>query len=378
MSQSLYIHVPFCAAKCPYCDFYSVAPRHPLGAMQLPQEMLRARPPKGGILTKQEQFVARCIEILQAPPCRCGDIPPRERGGQGKWRTAYIGGGTPSVLAPELLARLLEAIHCEGEFTIECNPTSVTPEFCRVIERGEVNRVSLGVQSAIPEERKALGRSGGLDEITRALALLRAEGMKNLSLDIMLGLPGQTIESLTQTLEFCAKYAKHISAYLLKIEPGTPFAAHPPENLPDEDAQAELYLYACEWLEQHGFAQYEISNFAVPGYESQHNLNYWRCGEYHAIGPAAHGFTQGRRWHYPRDLTAFLRGDALVDDGPGGDYEERAMLALRLNEGFYEPTARMLEQAKKMPGLVEVDGNCIRLTREGFLLSNTIIGRLLE
>jgi len=352
---SLYLHIPFCASKCPYCDFYSLCD-----------------------FSRQAAYVNRCIEILQ---------------GQDAWSTAYIGGGTPSVLAPALLARLLAAIKCEGEFTIECNPTSVTPEFCRTIAEGGINRVSLGVQSAIPEERKALGRSGDIEAVKRAIEMLPIE---NLSLDVMLGLPGQTIESLSQTLEFCARYAKHISAYLLKLEPGTPFAAHPPENSPDEDAQAALYLHTCEWLEAHGFAQYEISNFAVPGYESRHNLNYWRCGEYYAVGPAAHGFTHGRRWHYERDLDAFLRGDAPIDDGPGGDYEERAMLALRLTEGFTEPTAQMLERAKQMPGLVETakvapqgemsrpkgavcdrGGAIIKLTREGFLLSNAVIGKLL-
>jgi len=339
--SSIYLHIPFCASKCPYCDFYSLCD-----------------------FSRQEAYITRCIEILQSQDT--------------KWRTAYIGGGTPSVLAPELLARLLAAIDCEDEFTIECNPTSVTPEFCRAIAEGGVNRVSLGVQSVIPSERKALGRSGGLEEITQALALLSAEGMENLSLDVMLGLPGQSIESLAETLSFCAKYAKHISAYLLKIEPGTPFAANPPQNLPDEDAQADLYLYACEWLEGHGFAQYEISNFAQPGYESQHNLNYWHCGEYFAVGPAAHGYTHGRRWHYERDLTAFLRGDASIDDGPGGDFDERAMLALRLSEGFSGPTAQMRERAKALPGFVEVNDGCIKLTREGFLLSNMVIGRLLR
>jgi len=337
-NQSLYIHIPFCKAKCPYCDFYSLCD-----------------------FESQEAYVAHCVEILQAQDCA--------------WRTAYIGGGTPSVLAPELLARLLAAIECQGEFTIECNPTSVTPEFCRTIAAGGINRVSLGVQSIIPAERKALGRAGDIETVIRAIELLP---VGNLSLDIMLGIPGQTIESLTQTLEFCAKHARHISAYLLKVEPGTPFAARPPSALPDEDAQADLYLFACGWLAAHGFAQYEISNFAWPGYESRHNLNYWRCGEYFAIGPAAHGFTQGRRWHYSRDLDAFLRGDAPIDDGPGGDDEERAMLALRLTEGISSPTARMIEQAKKLPGFVEVDNGCIKLTRAGFLLSNTIIGKLLS
>jgi len=340
-NPSLYIHIPFCRSKCPYCDFYSLCD-----------------------LSLQEAFVQRCLSILHPHE------PP--------WRTAYIGGGTPSVLAPALLARLLAAIDCAGEFTIECNPASVTPEFCRAIAEGGINRVSLGVQSIVPAERRALGRSGDAAQIARALALLHAEGMDNLSLDVMLGIPGQSIESLTQTLEFCARHARHISAYLLKIEPGTPFAAHPPQNLPEEDAQAALYLHACGWLEAHGFAQYEISNFAIPGYESQHNLNYWRCGEYHAVGPAAHGFTHGRRWHYPRDLDAFLRGEPPIDDGPGGDFEERAMLALRLTEGFRLPSARMIEQARKLPGLVQVNRTRINLTREGFLLSNTVIGKLLS
>ena len=341
-AQSLYLHVPFCKSKCPYCDFYSLCDG-----------------------SRQEAYVERCVELLKAPPW------------QGSWRTAYIGGGTPSALAPGLLARLLAAVRCEGEFTIECNPASVTREFCQAVAAGGVNRVSLGVQSVVPGERRALGRMGDTAEITQALTLLNAEGMENLSLDVMLGIPGQTAESLAETLAFCAQYAQHISAYLLKIEPGTPFAGEPPRHLPDEDAQADLYLFACGWLEARGFAQYEISNFARPGYESQHNLHYWRCGEYFALGPAAHGFTRGRRWHYPRDLEAFLRGDAPIDDGPGGGFDERAMLALRLSEGFSSPTKEMLGRAKGLSGYAEVNNNCIKLTREGFLLSNTVIGKLL-
>jgi len=335
---SLYLHIPFCRSKCPYCDFYSLCD-----------------------FSQQAAYVNRCVEILQAQ--------------QGPWRTAYIGGGTPSVLAPELLARLLAAIDCEGEFTIECNPTSVTREFSRAIQEGGVNRVSLGVQSVIPSERKVLGRSGDPDTVARAIELLPKT---NLSLDVMLGIPGQTRQSAEKTLSFCARHAHHISAYLLKLEPGTPFAAYPPAHLPDDDLQADLYLFACDWLEAHGFAQYEISNFAHPGHESRHNLNYWHCGEYFAIGPAAHGFTHGRRWHYPRELASFLRGAPPLDDGPGGDFEERAMLALRLNEGFSGATEGMLERARALPGYAEVNKDCIKLTREGFLLSNTIIGKLLD
>jgi len=212
------------------------------------------------------------------------------------------------------------------------------------------------------------------------LRLLRAAGIQNISLDVMLGIPGQTVRSLEETLAFCAEAgAQHVSAYLLKIEEGTPFGRHEPDRLPDEDAQAELYLRCCEWLEAKGYRQYEVSNFALPGYESRHNLTYWRCEEYYAVGPAAHGFTRGRRWYYPRDLDYFLRGCAPVDDGPGGDFEERAMLALRLAEGLKNPPAEMRLKAKRFAGqgLLVADGDGIRLTRQGFLVSNTVIADLL-
>ena len=350
MKQSLYVHIPFCASKCPYCDFYSL----PCG------------PQVASLCSLQVSYIDRCIALL-----------PNKQ-----FKTAYIGGGTPSVLHPNLLTKLLAAIDCTGEFTIECNASSVTHDFARAIAQGGVNRVSMGLQSAVPGERKSLGRAGGLEQVEHAIALL---GIENLSLDVMLGIPGQNMQSLQKTLEFCEQAgAQHVSAYLLKIEPGTPFAANPPENLPCEDTQAELYLAACEWFERHGFAQYEISNFARPGYESQHNLNYWRCGEYHAVGPGAHGFTQGRRWHYERDLNAFLqsaqRSDGAppqVEDGPGGDADERAMLALRLVEGIQSPSARLCKRAAGLDKYVILDDKGLRLTREGFLLSNEIIGRLL-
>ena len=352
MNQSLYLHIPFCKTKCPYCDFYS---------LRACGEQVASLCSKLGVADLQRAYVDRCIEFL------------REQ--NRTWQTAYIGGGTPSVLAPELLSRLLREINCAGEFTIECNASSVTRAFSRAIAQGGVNRVSMGLQSAIASERTVLGRAGDITQVERAIGLF---GMDNLSLDVMLGIPGQSIESLTRTLEFCERAgAKHVSAYLLKIEPGTPFHVKQPQGLPDEDAQAELYLHACEWLERHGYTQYEISNFAKSGHESQHNLNYWRCGAYHAIGPGAHGFTQGWRWHYARDLDAFLQGCAPIDDGPGGDEDERAMLALRLSEGISSPSARLRERAAGLDRYVILDDKGLRLTREGFLLSNEVIGRLL-
>jgi len=332
--SSLYIHVPFCKSKCPYCDFYSLCD------MQL-----------------QGAYVARCVEELRTT-----------EGGR-PYSTVYIGGGTPSVLQPNLLAKLLREINCTGEFTIECNAASATREFAQVIRAGGVNRVSMGLQSIIPAERVALGRTGEF--------VLPELGIDNLSLDVMLGIPEQTQASLQRTLEFCARVgAKHVSAYLLKLEPGTPFHQNPPD-LPCDDQQAELYLFACEWLAQHGYAQYEISNFALPGYESQHNLNYWRCGEYHAIGPGAHGFTGGRRWYYPRDLQAFLRDEPPIEDDEGGSEEEQLMLALRLTQGIANPSIDISERAKMLGDLVQYDEHGLRLTRAGMLLSNVVIAKLL-
>ena len=341
--QSLYVHIPFCARKCPYCDFYS------LSDMQL-----------------QGAYIDECVRRLRESRTTEGGRP---------YNTAYIGGGTPSVLPVDLLEKLLCEVRCSGEFTIECNAASVTPEFVSAIAKGGVNRVSMGLQSAVASERAALGRTADLAQVQQAIALLNCD---NFSLDVMLGIPGQTLASLQTTLECCAQAgAKHVSAYLLNIEPGTPFAANPPA-LPCEDAQAELYLFACDWLEQHGYAQYEISNFAQPGYESQHNLNTWRCGEYHAIGPGAHGFTHGRRWHYPRDLQAFLHGEPPSDDGEGGDDEERAMLALRLTQGIASPSDKLRQRAKQLGNLVLCDEHGLRLTRAGMLLSNTVIAALLN
>jgi oxygen-independent coproporphyrinogen-3 oxidase len=344
---ALYLHIPFCRAKCPYCDFYSLP-------CSCPTAQRRA----------EAAYTASCIALL------------REK--SRIYSTAYIGGGTPSVLPPELLGQILTEVCVAGEFTIECNPSSVTTEFCETIVRHGVNRVSLGLQSVVPQERRALGRVGDIHDVTQALRQIGAAGINNISLDVMLGVPHQTQESLMETLRFCAESgARHISAYLLKIEEGTWFHTHAPAGLPDDDAQAELYLFCCAWLETHGFAQYEISNFAQPGYESQHNLNYWHCGEYEAIGPGAHGFTQGRRWHYAPDLATFLRRATPIDDGPGGDFDEHAMLALRLCDGFAHPTAQMRIRAAAMPGLVVCDTAGLRLTREGFLLSNQVIGQLL-
>ena len=208
----------------------------------------------------------------------------------------------------------------------------------------------------------------------------------------MLGLPGQTWETLERSVTFCTQLGpEHLSAYLLKVEPGTPFARQGVEPL-DPDAAAELYLRLVDRLEDRGYRQYEISNFARAGRESRHNLCYWRDEEYLGFGPGAHSFFGGKRFYYPRDLDGFLRGQPPVSDGTGGDFAEFALLNLRLTRGLRRSDCRarygaqgeagfhrILENAKKCPpALYRADGTGIAFTPEGFLVSNALLGRLLE
>jgi oxygen-independent coproporphyrinogen-3 oxidase len=308
-----------------------------------------------------------------------------------KYNTIYIGGGTPTCLPPEKLRGILcAAAKCKSascEFTVEANPTDVTPVTANLFADSGVNRVSLGVQSALAAERRALGRRGSIEDIEAAVAELHGAGITNLSFDVMVGIPGQTEASLNETLQWCvAQDPAHISAYLLEIYPGTQFAKHSPALLPDEEAQAALYLQMCAFFETNGYMQYEVSNFCRLGFESRHNLTYWNAEEYMAYGPSAHGFTAGRRWHNTEDLTAWRR----EEDGLGGGFEEYAMLRLRLAEGLREDLCytvfghgipdKMREAAHPLAelGLAIVMPGSIRLTREGFLLSNSVIGKLLS
>ena len=360
----LYLHVPFCDAKCPYCDFYSMR----------------------GSTEDWERYTESIISHLY-------DYQDRNLAVD----SVYFGGGTPSLLGAERLGRMLEAVRGafalspEAEITVEVNPTREPGRFFEGLAEAGVTRVSIGLQSAQAAELRALGRRHTAEQAAHAVALAHRAGIANVSLDLMLAVPGQTVESLRESVRFCAQAGvTHVSAYLLKIEPGTAFYARRETlPLPDEDGTCDLYLEACAELEACGFAQYEISNFALPGFESRHNLKYWRCEEYLGLGPAAHSFLDGRRFYYPRDLAGFLRGDPPVADGPGGGFDEFAMLALRLTEGLREESFRvrfgypipeaMRRRAAPLgrAGYCRVSPEGIALTRTGFLVSNAVIGELL-
>ena len=312
--------------------------------------------------------------------------------------TVYFGGGTPPLLGAERLDRMLAAarkcfdIAPDAEITVEINPGDATAALLSALYAAGFNRLSMGVQSGVDSELRALGRRHDSAQAAGAVELARAAGFENISLDLMLAIPHQTPDSLRQSIDFITGLEpEHISAYMLKIEENTPFAAISDKLiLPDDDGQAELYLEAVKMLAERGYKQYEISNFSKQGRESRHNLKYWHCEEYIGIGPAAHGFYEGRRYYYPRDIEGFMQGNAPVDDGEGGSKEEYLMLMLRLAEGitesawnerFGEPIPQCIRRRALMyqqAGLLVCDDNGIRLTTEGFLVSNGIIARLMD
>lgn len=366
----LYIHVPFCVCKCPYCDFYSLAA------------------PTNEVMDQYTAAVER--ELVH-----WHDRFP------GQADTLYFGGGTPSLLGPERIARLIAKSASlwglsKAEITLEANPAdNLYPLLCAFSTAGG-NRLSMGMQAVTAAELAALGRRHRPEHIRQAVDAAHRAGIHNLSLDIMLGIPQQTTATAVAAVAAATQLgATHLSAYLLKIEEGTPFAAQRDRlALPDEDALADRYLAVADAAEQAGYRQYEISNFARPGHESRHNLKYWDLQPYIGIGPSAHSFIGGKRCAYPRDLTAFIKGNVPVPEAAAQQMvtesspEEYLMLRMRLSAGISQadyfrrfgvpmPAAWRHRAALLPPVLIRLteDGFC--LTREGFLVSNAIIAHLL-
>lgn len=356
----IYIHIPFCRAKCGYCDFYSLV---------------------GDDATK-EAYTAEVCRRLRGLHGRTAD-------------TLYIGGGTPSQLGGRRIADMIAAarplLTADAEITVEANPCDDMGEFLPAVAAAGVNRLSLGMQSAVDSELKLLTRRHSYCQVAAAVAAARAAGIDNVSLDLMIGIEGQTSQSLCYSIDRCAELgADHVSAYMLKLEEGTPFYSRGASSFADADEAADLYLLACERLAAHGYEQYEISNFCRGGKRSRHNLKYWLGQPYIGIGPAAHSCFGGRRFYYERDLAAFLSGAQPVDDGKSGGEEEYVMLRLRLSEGidlgelaaqFGAASAERvggLSRPLIAAGLMESRGNRIALTPKGMLVSNSIICKLTD
>ena len=371
----LYIHIPFCRSKCQYCDFYSLSGR------------------EDRMDEYQKALLAHLAE--SAPLAKAYTVD-----------TIYFGGGTPSFYGDKRLIELLKTIKklfCvdkNAEITLEANPDSVDLKMLKHLRRAGFNRISLGVQSADDAQLANLGRPHTFAQAQQAVEWARKAKFDNLSLDLIYGLPGQNQESWHNTVEqVLALEPEHISAYGLKVEEGTPLyqRVEQGELMPDDDEQADCYLWTVERLNQAGYEQYEISNFAKEGMLSRHNWKYWMTQPYMGFGPGAHSDFGGRRYSFLRDLTGYIKGvldggsivdedDEIPEKERGGEY---LMLRLRTTYGIEEweyrrnyfmnfaPIATRLSEFAQHGLAEQIDGRW-HLTPQGFLLSNQIIGALLE
>lgn len=370
----IYLHIPFCRSKCAYCDFYSLPHRE--GEM--------------------DRYLAALTAHLQ-------ETAPQARGRVVD--TVYLGGGTPSIFGAERLKALLGSVKRlyrldrDCEVTMEANPESLTEQLLETVLRTGVNRISLGVQSADDAQLRAIGRPHTFAQAAQAVQLARRAGVRNLSLDLIYGLPGQDMASWQRTVEaVIALQPEHLSCYGLQLEEGTPLYEQREQlALADDDQQADMYLWMVDRLREAGYAQYEISNFARPGRASRHNLRYWRLQEYIGFGPGAHSDFGGRRYSFVRSLEEYMKGmetgGPIVDENQEIPPEERRseylMLGLRTVEGIdgdwysrtYHMNFRPLEallRGYQARGLAAEQGGRWHFTPEGFLISNLLIGEILE
>ena len=367
----IYVHIPFCLQKCLYCDFCSF-PRAEASRIEAYVDALTAQ---------AVSWSARCAGY--------------------EVDTVYFGGGTPTLLTLPLWERLTDTLHRQfrirpdAEITAETNPATVDLSYLRALRGMGINRLSMGVQSADDRELRALGRAHDFAGARRTFADARAAGFDNISIDLMLAIPHQTRASLARTLEeFVVLSPEHISAYLLKIEEGTPFGRMADAlPLPDDDTTCELYTDTVETLAKAGYAQYEISNFARTGRESRHNLRYWLGRPYLGLGLAAHSYFEERRFAAGRDMASYLRGEweAESEEIPAEErLSEYVMLRMRLREGidvadyarrfgrdFYRDFGEALAPYRRAGMLREADGH-VSLTPSGMLLSNAVLVDMLE
>ena len=371
----IYIHIPFCRSKCDYCDFYSLAGRD----------------------DRMDQYQKALLSHIKETAPLAQDFPVD---------TIYIGGGTPSYYGAKRLKELLGVIRKlykvekDAEVTVECNPDSVDVKSLKILRKAGVNRLSMGMQSANACELERIHRIHTPQQVNEAATAARKAGFTNLSLDLIYGLPGQTMDSWKATVEHALSHIpQHLSCYGLKVEEGTPLAARVAQGeiLPDDDQQADLYLWTVGRLERAGYPQYEISNFAKPGFASRHNLRYWLTQPYIGFGPGAHSDFGGRRYSFVRDLDAYiqgvLQGGDIIDESEIIPKRERCgeylMLRLRTVQGINEqeyrstyfmdfaPLQARLEQFRAQGWAEQTDGRW-HFTPKGFLLSNQLIGDLLE
>ena len=380
-TASLYLHIPFCHTRCHYCDFNTYA----------------------GILPLREPYVRALItEIAMA-----GTLAQLPDGNPRRSRTIFFGGGTPSLLSVSQISRILDAcnrhfaVDQDAEITLEANPGTLNQQQLAGLRAAGINRLSMGAQSFDAELLKALGRIHSPRDIIQAVRHARAAGFTSINVDCMFGLPGQTMRHWRETIDQALDlHIEHLSLYSLIIEEGTPFYNWTREGRitpGDQDLCADMYEYADERLQAAGYANYEISNWSLPGHQSRHNLTYWHNLPYFGMGAGAYSSFGDRRFSNVREPLEYIR---LLDtrQWPEAESEtidrqqamsETAFLALRTAQGLHLPTfaqrftlpftafvgdrLRVVEEA----GLLEHERDWLRLSKRGRLLGNEVFLRLL-
>lgn len=360
----IYIHIPFCEGKCPYCSFYSLNSEEELRSLYV---------------QKVERELIKWGNTLKKPV-----------------DTIYFGGGTPSLMNSDKIVDILESINksfhiLDAEITIEVNPADYKLVDFEKLKFSGINRVSIGMQSLEDNELKILGRRHSANDVFSTYENAKKSGIENISVDFIIGTPSQTLKSLDRVVNFCKENnISHLSSYLLKIEENTPYYENSSLlNFLSDDECSDFYIYLSEKMEKLGYNHYEISNFAISGKESKHNLKYWNLEDYLGIGPSAHSLIGRKRFYYENNIHKFNNEAKIISEGLGKTEEEYLMLKLRLAKGLqayeYEkkfgheiPKVYFEKMAKyEALKLVIIDENGIKLTKKGFLLSNKVISDLI-
>lgn len=386
----LYVHVPFCAQKCVYCDFYSVA----LDASEAPGASGNA----GDREHRIEPFIESCLTEIALRQRLGGDCSP--------FSSVYFGGGTPSLLSPAQIRRMLHAllaafpVAADAEISMECNPGTVDAASLAAYREAGVNRISLGVQSFRDDDLRLLGRIHTSRDALDAIDAARCAGFANISIDLMFSLPEQTAEGWLRNLVQARELGiPHLSCYSLTVEEGTPLhrsVAAGAFRPPDEDSDAALFELTMETMAAWGYDHYEVSNYALPGFACRHNRSYWRGEDYLGFGPAAFSTWRDRREWNVRDTAAYERslaaGRLPVDGGEdlniGMRRSERIYLGLRSEGIDLEAFRALYGESRLMPpggiigeyiarGFLRLPDNVLQLTPSGFLLCDEICARLM-
>lgn len=371
----IYIHIPFCVRKCGYCDFYSLE----------------------GCDSKKDQYADALYDYLECYAMQAANKDVD---------SVYFGGGTPTCLDPSVLAKLIKAVKRDFrvtkncEITMEANPGTVSCSDLRKLVSAGLTRLSVGAQSIHDKELTGLTRIYNSNQLFDALDAAQKARVPEISVDIMYGIPHQTVRSLIETIDRLCSYknVNHVSLYGLMIEEGTNFYKYRDIlPLPDEDTERKMYFEAAEHLEFLGYKQYEISNFAKAGHECRHNIKYWNCEEYLGIGPGAHSYFAGKRFSYKKDIDLFmgLRAnedpiDECMEIMQKDRIGEYVMLKFRMNDGidaevFFRKFGVDFDKMyfnRLSPyiyrGLVVHDGNSYKFTREGMYVSNHILSDIID